>query len=345
MIWTFEDYRLDTDNEALFKGAEQVELRPKTFDVLRYLVEHAGELVRKETLLENVWENSYVVEGVLTTSMSELRKLFGDTAKNQRYIATVYRRGYRFVARVNESESQADTVTSKIPLTEAQTDPRKDVSRFPRLRTMVGRENECEALINQLISDPACRLLSLIGPGGIGKTHLAVMVVRLMAERESHLFDDGFCFVQLQSMTAATEFCSDINEALNLQSEGEDTPQQHLQNFLRNKKMLLLIDNFEYYLEYKNVLTELIKDAPGIKLLVTSRESLNVPDAWFHPVNGLELTDSADSEAVRVFEFLAKRNQPAFDLNEKLSLVKQICKMVDGLPLALELSASWLKML
>ncbi|MEM7564701.1 MAG: tetratricopeptide repeat protein, partial [Pseudomonadota bacterium] len=71
----------------------------------------------------------------------------------------------------------------------------------------------------------------------------------------------------------------------------------------------------------------------------------NVPDAWFHPVNGLELTDSADSEAVRVFEFLAKRNQPAFDLNEKLPLVKQICQMVDGLPLALELSASWLKML
>ena len=345
MIWTFENYRLDTDNEALFKDDEQVELRPKTFDVLRFLVEHAGELVRKETLLENVWENSYVVEGVLTTSMSELRKLFGDTAKNQRYISTVYRRGYRFVARVNEQEAGSDQSGTQVVSAVTELEPARDVSRFPRLRTMVGREIECEKLIDQLVEEPACRLLSLIGPGGIGKTHLAVMVVRLMAEREFHPFSDGFCFVQLQSMTEAKEFCSDINEALDLQSDGEDSPQQYLQNFLRNKNMLLLIDNFEYYLAYKNVLTELLKDAPGIKLLVTSRESLNVPDAWFHPVNGLELTDSVDSEAVRVFEFLAKRNQPAFDVNEKLPQVLQICKMVDGLPLALELSASWLKML
>ena len=83
MQWHFENYRLDTDNAALWRDAEQVVLRPKTFDVLCYLVEHAGELVSKETLLEAVWTNSYVVEGVLTTSMSELRKVFGDTAKNQ----------------------------------------------------------------------------------------------------------------------------------------------------------------------------------------------------------------------------------------------------------------------
>ena len=74
MQWSFENFILDTDNAALWQDGEQVALRPKTFDVLRYLIENAGDLVRKETLLEEVWENSYVVEGVLTTSMSELRK-------------------------------------------------------------------------------------------------------------------------------------------------------------------------------------------------------------------------------------------------------------------------------
>ena len=83
MLWTFENYRLDTDNASLSRDDKPVVLRPKTFDVLQYLVEHAGELVRKEALLDAVWKNSYVVEGVLTTSMSELRKLFGDTAGSE----------------------------------------------------------------------------------------------------------------------------------------------------------------------------------------------------------------------------------------------------------------------
>jgi DNA-binding winged helix-turn-helix (wHTH) protein/predicted ATPase len=345
MQWTFENYRLDTDNAALLRDGEQVNLRPKTYDVLQYLVEHAGELVRKEALLEAVWTNSYVVEGVLTTSMSELRKLFGDTAKNQRFIATVYRRGYRFVATVNEQNAETDRIDPGSVGTPGGGDAPHDLSKFPRLRTMVGREQECESLISQLADEPNCRILSLIGPGGIGKTHLAVMVVRLLAERDNHPFADGFGFVQLQSQEEVDEFCSDINEALDLQSGGEESSQQQLQYYLKNKRMLLLIDNFEYYLESKHVLTELITAAPGIKLLVTSRESLNVPDAWFHSVNGLEYSNSVDSEAVRVFAFLAKRNQPAFDVDAKLPVVLKICEMVEGMPLALELAASWLKML
>jgi DNA-binding winged helix-turn-helix (wHTH) protein/predicted ATPase len=345
MQWTFENYRLDTDNAALWRDGVQVRLRPKTYDVLQFLVEHAGDLVRKEELLDAVWKNSFVVEGVLTTSMSELRKLFGDTAKNQRYISTVYRRGYRFVATVNELEAEIRQIDSESAGSTGDGNDSPGISTFPRLRTMVGREQECEHLINQIVDEPDCRILSLVGQGGIGKTHLAVMIVRILAERDSHPFEDGFCFVQLQSLEQVEDFCSDINDALELQSGGEESPQQHLQNYLLNKRMLLLIDNFEYYLKSKHVLTELISAAPGIKLLVTSRESLNIPDAWFHSVNGLVYSDSVDSEAVRVFAFLAKRNQPAFDVNEKLPVVLRICEMVEGMPLALELAASWLKML
>ena len=139
-------------------------------------------------------------------------------------------------------------------------------------------------------------------------------------------------------MEKVDEFCSVIVDALGLQSSGEETPQLHLQNFLGNKRMLQVIDNFEYYLDLQHVLTELISAAPEIKILLTSRESLNIPDAWFHPVNGLELSDSIDSDAVQLFVYLAQRNQPAFDIDEKFPIVLQICEMVEGMPLALELA-------
>ena len=128
-MWTFENYRLDTDNASLSRDDKPVVLRPKTFDVLQFPVEHAGELVRKEALLDAVWKNSYVVEGVLTTSMSELRKLFGDTAKNQRYISTVYRRGYRFIARVDKLETVDEQINAVSGSAAAGSDAPGDISK------------------------------------------------------------------------------------------------------------------------------------------------------------------------------------------------------------------------
>ena len=146
MQWTFGNYRLDCDNAALWRDDEQVALRPKTFDLLRYLVENAGDLVRKETLLEEVWKDRYVVEGVLTTSMSELRKLFGDTAKQQRFIATVYRRGYRFIAEVEQAGPTPQPAPAAIGEDDAYR-PAAKLHRFPRIGGFVGREAECEHLV------------------------------------------------------------------------------------------------------------------------------------------------------------------------------------------------------
>ena len=336
MQWTFENYRLDGDNAALWKNGEQVALRPKTFDVLRYLVEHAGELVRKETLLETVWENTYVVEGVLTTSMSELRKLFGDTAKNQRFIATVYRRGYRFIAEV-----EADAGESA-PLDEAP--PQKPQSeipyRFPRMRGFVGRKQESERLLGLLAHDPECRILTLVGPGGIGKTRLALNVAKLASELEQPVFAHGIFAVALQSLDATDDLHGAIADALELQYSGESSQQRHILNAVAGKQMLLVLDNFEHLMSQAAALVDLIEAAPGVKILLTSRESLPVSEAWFHPVSGLEYSD-----ALRLFAQVARRNQPEFDVTVSMPLVLRICEMVEGMPLALELAASWLKML
>ena len=345
MKWTFENYRLDTEDASLWRDDEEISLRPKTFDVLCYLVEHAGELVSKENLLEEVWKNSYVVEGVLTTSMSELRKLFGDTARNQRFIATVYRRGYRFVARVNELQFAEQEPAAGVSRASDESAVTGDISKFPRLRLLIGRDQECNRLVEQLADDPECRILSLVGPGGIGKTHLAIMIAQRLAQRAEHPFEDGFYFIRLQSLEEVDEFCSAIAKGLGLQSSGEESPQQHLQSFLSDKRMLLVIDNFEYYLDSQKLLAELISSAADIKILLTSRESLSIEDAWFHPVRGLEYGHSTEAEAIQLFAHLAQQNQPEFDINEKLPVMLRICEMVEGVPLALELAAGWLKML
>lgn len=350
MEWNFENYRLDTDNAALWRDQDRVVLRPKTFDVLRYLVEHAGDLVRKETLLEEVWKNSYVVEGVLTTSMSELRKIFGDTAKNQRFIATVYRRGYRFIAPVKKA-LEPPSEPSAAPAAELLSQPAtaanagQVIRKFPRRRGFIGRQRERKQLVDRLASDPECRLLTLVGPGGIGKTRLALAVVKMLSELEEHPFSDGFFAVALQALDSDDDIFSAIAEALDLQYTGSGSLQEHIQEYLENKRLLLLLDNFEHLMQHSSALVEMIAAAPDMKIVVTSRESLSISEAWFHPVNGLDFAQAADSDAVRMFARVAERNQPEFDLEEQLPAVLRICRLVEGMPLALELAAAWLKML
>ena len=108
MPWRFGRFQLDHESACLWEGEQRLTLRPKTFDLLVYLVEHAGELVRKETLLEAVWPDTVVADGVLTTSMGELRKVLGETAKQPQFIATVHRRGYRFIAPVTRLDTAGD---------------------------------------------------------------------------------------------------------------------------------------------------------------------------------------------------------------------------------------------
>ncbi len=353
MLLTFENYRLDTGNAELWRNEERIVLRPKTFDVLRYLVEHAGELVRKETLLEEVWKNSYVVEGVLTTSMSELRKVFGDTARDQRFIATVYRRGYRFIAPVvelpatragsasNPAQAAADDAPRPAPAASAG----QVIRKFPRRGGFVGRQQERRQLVEQLARDADCRILTLVGPGGIGKTRLALAIVKTLSELEDHPFEDGFFAVALQALDPEDDILPSIADALELQYSGGGSLQEHIQEYLENRRLLMFLDNFEHLLRHSEVLAEIVTVAPQVKILVTSRESLPIAEAWFHPVNGLEYRRSAESDAVRLFAKMAQRNQPEFDVQEKLPEVQRICRLVEGMPLALEMAAAWLKML
>lgn len=215
----------------------------------------------------------------------------------------------------------------------------------PQANPLIGRKEEL-AYVAARLDDPACRLLTIVGPGGVGKTRLAIEAVSHTADA----FADGVYFVDLQAVEAAG-FLSDIADALPLSLSGREPPQNQLLNYLESKDILLLLDNFEHLLHEATFLSELLSRVPSVKLLVTSREALNLQDEWLYPLRGLPVPPAATADdvagyaAVQLFLERARRVRPHFSLDEERQGVVRVCRLVEGVPLALELAASWTKTL
>ena len=224
----------------------------------------------------------------------------------------------------------------------------------PQLTPFVGRNEEVTLLVERL-RDPACRLLTLVGPGGIGKTRLAVEVAQRLvdAQPDTGDFPDGVVFVALAAVDSVSGAVAAIAAALGYHFQGQDGAQQQLLDFLRPRQMLIVLDNVEQLLDGAGLLSALLAAAPGIHLLVTTREALNLQEAWFHPLAGLAFPDQtgelaqpiAAYDAVQLFVQSARRARSDFALAEDEESVVRICRLVGGMPLALELAAAWLHLL
>ncbi len=210
----------------------------------------------------------------------------------------------------------------------------------------VGRTTEL-AEIYALLGDPACRLLTLVGPGGVGKTRLAMRVAADCAEQ----FDDGVYFVPLQSPDSPEFIVSTIAGVLRFPFSPGFDPKQQLIQYLREKALLLVLDNFEHLLDRAELLTEIIEVAPDVKLLVTSREVLNLQEEWRYPVRGLQYPKTDNTEqpeaysAVQLFVERARQVRGDRLLVDEHAGVIHICQLVEGMPLALELASTWTKTL
>jgi predicted ATPase/DNA-binding CsgD family transcriptional regulator len=214
--------------------------------------------------------------------------------------------------------------------------------------SFVGREAELDEIVT-LLRGPSCRLLTLTGPGGSGKTRLALeAAVRLQGD-----FADGATFVALQPVSSPAFLVPTLAEAAGLMLHGPRDAQAQLADFLAGRQMLLALDNFEHLLDGAPLVSALLAAAPGLKVLVTSREVLNLQEEWSRPVPGLAFPAGdansaaalADYSAVRLFAERARQARSTFDLDEEAGCVASICRLVEGLPLALELAASWLRSL
>ncbi len=214
----------------------------------------------------------------------------------------------------------------------------------------VGRAREVTEITHKL-TDPACRLLTLAGHGGIGKSRLGLEVARVMLEWGT-LTRDGVCFVALDSLTAPQQMPFAIANALDLSFASQSDADDLLLTFLAEKQLLLVLDNFEHLLAGADLVAEILAAAHEVRILVTSREALNLQEEWFHAIGGLDLPavggsveQALESDAVRLFALCARRAQSTFDLTAEAGCVAQLCRLVDGTPLALELAAAWLRSL
>lgn len=223
----------------------------------------------------------------------------------------------------------------------------------------LGRGEEL-AGIKERLENVNCHLLTLLGPGGIGKTRLAIESALLMLDYTSGassnvgsiLFPDGAFFVPLAPLNSAEFLISAITEALKFSFYVQDNGKTQLLNYLRQKHLLLVLDNFEHVLEGANLLTEIIKYAPGVKILVTSRERLNLQEEWVLQLQGMPVPetsavdDAADYAAIQLFLQSARQVDANFGLNRTtLPGVVRICQLVEGMPLGIELAAAWVRML
>jgi predicted ATPase/DNA-binding CsgD family transcriptional regulator len=207
----------------------------------------------------------------------------------------------------------------------------------------IGREGELFE-ITGLLSDPACRLLTLTGPGGIGKTRLALEA----AFKIVNAFPNVVFFVPLQPLTSPDFIVTAIADALRFSFYGGGDLKSQLLDFLREKHLLLLLDNFEHLMDGVDLLPEILEAAPGVKLLVTSRERLRLREEWVFDVRGLsfpEIGHSAELESYSAAELFVQsaRRVGYTPVDKDAASIVQICQMIEGIPLAIELAAAWVR--
>lgn len=208
---------------------------------------------------------------------------------------------------------------------------------------LVGREAELETLA-RLLGDADCRLLTLLGPGGIGKTRLALEAACLVWNQ----FSDGVFFVPLEDTESREHMATAMGQAMGLNFSGPLDPRRQVVSFLQRRQTLVFLDNLEHLLDGIGVLAEILEKAPGVKLLATSRERLQLRGEWIFEVQGLPAPGEGNLEglesysATQLFLQRARRAQADFQLSdEDRPHVVRICRLAEGMPLAIELATAW----
>jgi DNA-binding SARP family transcriptional activator len=211
---------------------------------------------------------------------------------------------------------------------------------------LIGRGQELAQVLRS-IYDPDIRMITITGPGGIGKSCLAINAGSRVNGPDGYFYLDGVFHVRLESVNTIGDFITVLSRSLRLTSAGKPVTKELILRYLRDKEMLLILDDYDLPPEDRAILVALLEEAPGISLLITSLSRLQLVGEWTIPLKGLSLEASeggrSQSDAMKFFLNCLAHYRPNELSTEELETLQQICRLVEGMPLAIELAAGWIQ--
>lgn len=343
--FAFADVVIDTVAHRFLRGGRDVAVEPKAFAVLLELLAHPGQLLSRDQLLDAVWGHNYVTPATLNRLIAQLRRALADDAVHPHCIQTVHGLGYRFVAQIQEAPAETPPALRFAP------PPRARVPK--RTQVLIGRELHVEEICNLLKSS---RLVTVAGPGGIGKTQAALEASRSVVTD----FPDGVWWFDCTAQRDKEAVVRLMAAVFDIRNDcGVDELKGCLGELLHTRRALLLLDNCERIADaLGEVLSFLHSTCGQLQMLVTSQRRLNCAGEslyWLPPLEvpppgqwntGDAIARLSDIPAVHLLLERSRAFASSFNLTpSNASPVAEICRRLDGVPLALELAVARLRLL
>jgi predicted ATPase/DNA-binding winged helix-turn-helix (wHTH) protein len=334
----FGPFCLSPGTRVLENNGVPVALGDRALDILIVLVERAGEVVSQKALMSRTWRDLIVSPGNLRVHMTALRKALGDGRAGARYIENVVGQGYCFIAPVRRTSTVDMTVTASTHAPGSSLELLRGLP--PAMMRMIGRDETVRTIAADLRVD---RFVTIVGPGGMGKTTVAVAIAHAMRAE----FSGRAYFVDIGAISDPTALISAVASTLGLDGASS---QAILIAWLRKTRMLLVLDNCEHVIDAVATLAETIfSEAPQVHILATSRESLRVEGEhiyWLRPLEspppgpGVSAVTALTFPAVQLLVERATASDSRFELTDaNAPMVAQICGRLDGIALAIEFVA------
>ncbi len=317
---------IDPYEYRLTRNGEDIRLRKKPFAMLAYFVRNVDTLLTYQQIMENVWPDTVVSKHSVKDYVADLRKALNDSADSPGYIQTVRGVGYRYLGGIKVIGARKAHVSFGFI---------SDVTPF------VGREYELQELC-AIVEGAECRLLTLTGSGGIGKTRLAIELGRHLNKAMD------VAFVRLGHMDDEATIINEIASCLNISLKNIAPDIGVLVAGLVDRKMALILDNVSSESQALVVIKPLLEQLPRLKIIATSRSECALYGEWVYNVTGLstESTNEINSDAVKLFVQSAERaNHVLVSGSVEFKDIAEICRSLHGIPLAIELAAPWVKTL
>jgi predicted ATPase/DNA-binding winged helix-turn-helix (wHTH) protein len=329
----FGPFELSSRERVLRREGVTLTLGSRALDILIYLAERPGEVIAKQELIDRIWSDVTVEDGSIRVQVAAIRKMLGDGQFGNRYIANIKGRGYSFVGSVVALADDTESRNAKF----------RHKGRLPvRPIRMIGRDSLLSEVRDNLRKE---RFVTLLGPGGIGKTTIAVAVGHAVAEE----FGGEVYFVDLASLTDPDLVVRAIGTSLGLVLKSNEAGLE-LVDFIRSRKLFIILDNCEHVIQAAaSIAEQLFQGAGQVHLLATGRELLRVEGEHCYRVDPLdfppaELEQTADAvirySAAQLFvERVAARGSNFVLTDREAPFVADMCRRLDGVPLAIELAA------